>query len=171
MQYFDYPMFSEVGVTELDGRPMFVAEDAVKALGYKNVNSAIALHCRYAVQYLPDDGREYLIIPEGDFNRLVAGSTVDPSLVNGYFRVIRAWLKFVSMDNTPVDIAMNSDVKLSIERVLPYYSEEGVTRSYSPHVCVSMTRGKNELEALLDRDEAERLIDELERFLTLFSRF
>lgn len=46
IQIFKNEAFGEVRVTEVDGRPMFVASDIAKALGYANPAEAVATHCK-----------------------------------------------------------------------------------------------------------------------------
>lgn len=77
IQIFKNEAFGEVRVTEVDGRPMFVASDIAKALGYARPADAITDHCKgVAVLPTPTNGgiQQVKYIPESDVYRLVMRS-------------------------------------------------------------------------------------------------
>ena len=77
IQIFRNEAFGEVRVTEVDGRPMFVASDIAKALGYANPAKAVIDHCKgVSILETPTNGgiQQVKYIPEADVYRLVMRS-------------------------------------------------------------------------------------------------
>ena len=77
IQIFKNSAFGEVRVTEMDGRPMFVASDIAKALGYANPAKAVIDHCKgVSILETPTNGgvQQVKYIPESDVYRLVMRS-------------------------------------------------------------------------------------------------
>lgn len=68
-------------LTDEDGAPLFVANDAAEALGYKDPTTAVRSHCK-GVQELhplstPGGMQELRVIREPDLYRLIFGSTLE----------------------------------------------------------------------------------------------
>lgn len=69
--------FGEIRTLEENGKPLFCGKDVASALGYKNVNDAIARHCKGVVKHdtLTNGGIQSLsFITEGDLYRLITNS-------------------------------------------------------------------------------------------------
>ncbi|WP_439329585.1 BRO-N domain-containing protein [Clostridium tertium] len=47
---FNNNEFGEIRTLEENGKPLFCGKDVASALGYKNVNDAIARHCKGVVK-------------------------------------------------------------------------------------------------------------------------
>lgn len=74
---FNNNEFGEIRTVEVNGKPLFCGKDVASALGYKNVNDAIARHCKGVVKHdtLTNGGVQSLsFITEGDLYRLIANS-------------------------------------------------------------------------------------------------
>lgn len=77
LMIFNNDAFGEIRMVDIDGKPYAVANDVVKALGYKNTSDAISKHCRSIVKYdIPhpqniNKSLEVNIIPQGDVIRLI----------------------------------------------------------------------------------------------------
>lgn len=77
VQVFTNEEFGKVKITEIDGKPYFVANEIATILGYASPKNAIARHCKGALKrcYLTNGGEQELkLIPEGDVYRLVVRS-------------------------------------------------------------------------------------------------
>lgn len=78
LQIFTSPEFGQVRTIDVDGQPLFVANDVARALGYSNPSKATNDHCRKAVMAWGNDSlgrrQEFKVIPEGDIYRLVVKS-------------------------------------------------------------------------------------------------
>lgn len=77
LQVFNSKEFGDIRITEIDGKPYFVANDVARALGYKRPADAVTAHCKGSVKhrYLTDGGEQELkVIPEGDIYRLTVRS-------------------------------------------------------------------------------------------------
>lgn len=73
-QVFNHPLFGEIRMVELEGKPYFVGNDVAKALEYARPHEAVTAHCKGAVTYriLTNGGeQEAKVIPEGDVYRLI----------------------------------------------------------------------------------------------------
>ncbi|GAA0109273.1 phage antirepressor [Clostridium tertium] len=74
---FNNNEFGEIRTLEENGKPLFCGKDVASALGYKNVNDAIARHCKGVVKHdtLTNGGIQSLsFITEGDLYRLITNS-------------------------------------------------------------------------------------------------
>lgn len=74
---FNNNEFGEIRTFEENGKPLFCGKDVASALGYKNVNDAIARHCKGVVKHdtLTNGGIQSLsFITEGDLYRLITNS-------------------------------------------------------------------------------------------------
>lgn len=80
-QVFESTEFGTIRAVERDGRPMFCAKDVATALGYKDTNNAIKLHCKGVAIYHPlktEGGiQDMRFITEGDMYRLIASSKLE----------------------------------------------------------------------------------------------
>ena len=47
LQLFQHPEFGKIRTLKEDGKTLFCATDAAKALGYKNPHDILPKHCRY----------------------------------------------------------------------------------------------------------------------------
>lgn len=77
VQVFTNEEFGKVKITEIDGKPYFVANEIATILGYASPKNAIARHCKGALKrcHLTNGGEQELkLIPEGDVYRLVVRS-------------------------------------------------------------------------------------------------
>ena len=79
IKIFTNSQFGQIRAVEVEGKPMFVASDVAKALGYAKPNNAINDNCKYATRVtgiMDAMGRlqEMAIIPESDIYRLVMRS-------------------------------------------------------------------------------------------------
>ena len=77
LQTITHPQFGPLSVIIINDKEMFKAREIAKMLGYKNINDAIARHCKGVVKYdLPTASgkQEYNLIPEGDVWRLIIRS-------------------------------------------------------------------------------------------------
>lgn len=74
---FNNNEFGEIRTLEENGKPLFCGKDVASALGYKNINDAIARHCKGVVKHdtLTNGGIQSLsFITEGDLYRLITNS-------------------------------------------------------------------------------------------------
>lgn len=74
LQIFQHPIFGDIRVVELNGKPHFVGNDIAKSLDYARPHEAVSAHCKGAVSYriLTNGGiQETKVIPEGDVYRLI----------------------------------------------------------------------------------------------------
>lgn len=77
VKIFENTDFGAVRVTEINGKPYFMANDIARCLGYKRVADAVTAHCKGSVKYrYPTEGgtQEVKLIPEGDVYRLIIRS-------------------------------------------------------------------------------------------------
>lgn len=77
LQIFNNVEFGDVRMTEIDGKPYFVATDIAMALGYATPRDAIARHCKGVVKRdTPTSGgvQSLSYIGEGDLYRLIMKS-------------------------------------------------------------------------------------------------
>lgn len=86
IQIFNNPQFGEVRVSEINNKPMFVASDVARVLGYANPRDAVGKHCRCVVKrdgvstttnqhgFTTEQTVEMSYIPESDVYRLVMRS-------------------------------------------------------------------------------------------------
>lgn len=77
LQIFNNEEFGDVRMTEIDGKPYFVAADIAMALGYATPRDAIARHCKGVVKRdTPTSGgvQRLSYIGEGDLYRLIMKS-------------------------------------------------------------------------------------------------
>lgn len=77
LKIFDNNEFGQIRVTDINGKPYFVANDIAKSLGYSSPKDAITRHCKGALKHrhLTKGGnQEIKIIPEGDVYRLIIKS-------------------------------------------------------------------------------------------------
>ena len=77
VKIFENADFGAVRVTEINGKPYFMANDIARCLGYSIPKDAIARHCKGALKHrYPTDGgiQEVNFIPEGDVYRLIIRS-------------------------------------------------------------------------------------------------
>lgn len=79
IRIFTNSQFGQIRTVEVEGKPMFVASDIAKALGYAKPNNAINDNCKHATRVtgiMDAMGRpqEMAIIPESDIYRLVMRS-------------------------------------------------------------------------------------------------
>ena len=77
VKIFENADFGAVRVTEIDGKPYFMANDVARCLGYAEPKNAVSRHCKGALKqsYLTDGGmQEVKLIPEGDVYRLIIRS-------------------------------------------------------------------------------------------------
>lgn len=81
LQIFKNEEFGQVRIIEIDGVPMFVANDVAKALGYSNPSKATNDHCKKAIRAWGNDSlgrrQEFKVIPEGDMYRLITHSKLE----------------------------------------------------------------------------------------------
>lgn len=81
LQIFNNEEFGQVRIMEVDGTPMFVANDVAKALGYSNPSKATNDHCKKAIKIWGNDSlgrrQEFKVIPEGDMYRLITHSKLE----------------------------------------------------------------------------------------------
>lgn len=81
LQIFSNEEFGQVRIIEIDGIPMFVANDVAKALGYLNPSKATNDHCKKAKKAWGNDSlgrrQEFKVIPEGDMYRLITHSKLE----------------------------------------------------------------------------------------------
>lgn len=80
LQIFEHPQFGKIRTIVENGKTLFCASDAAKALKYKDTINAIKLHCRWVAKRRvphpqnPEKTIEMNFIPEGDLCRLAAKS-------------------------------------------------------------------------------------------------
>lgn len=79
LQVFRHPQFGGVEITVIDGKEMFGATQAAKALGYSNPHDAISRHCKPEGvafhEVLTDGGSQQMkFISEGNLYRLITRS-------------------------------------------------------------------------------------------------
>lgn len=77
LQIFNNEEFGEVRITEINGKPYFVATDVATALGYTNPRKAISDHCRGVTKRdTPTSSgvQQMSYINEGDLYRLIMKS-------------------------------------------------------------------------------------------------
>lgn len=81
LQSFNSEEFGRVRIIDVDGAPMFVANDVARALGYSNPSKATNDHCKKAVKTWGNDSlgrrQEFKVIPEGDMYRLITHSKLE----------------------------------------------------------------------------------------------
>ena len=81
LQIFNNEEFGQVRIIDVDGIPMFVANDIAKALGYSNPSKATKDHCKKAIKRWGNDSlgrrQEFKVIPEGDMYRLITHSKLE----------------------------------------------------------------------------------------------
>lgn len=73
-QLFDHPMFGEIRIIEISGKPFFVGNDVARSLEYARPYEAVSTHCKGAVSHriLTNGGeQEMKLVPEGDIYRLI----------------------------------------------------------------------------------------------------
>lgn len=77
LQVFNNTQFGRIRVTRIEDKPMFMANDIAKALGYIKPANAISCHCKgVTVLVTPTEGGSQSVkyIPESDVYRLVMRS-------------------------------------------------------------------------------------------------
>lgn len=78
LQIFKNEIFGEIRVIEMEGKPYTVANDVLKALGYKEGSwrTTLSRKCKGVTKCngLKTNGVEINLIPEGDIYRLIASS-------------------------------------------------------------------------------------------------
>lgn len=77
IQIFQSPMFGQIRVSVIEGKPMFVANDIAAMLGYSDKPKAIRIHCKGVDEIAtPTSGgiQNVKFIPESDVYRLVMRS-------------------------------------------------------------------------------------------------
>lgn len=80
VKIFNNPAFGEIKIIIEDGRPLFLANDVARALGYFNPRDAISKHCKgVAKRDTPTEGgvQSISFIPESDVYRLVMRSKLE----------------------------------------------------------------------------------------------
>lgn len=87
VKVFENPEFGKVRVIIIDNIPMFIASDVASALGYKDPNKAIQMHCKsgnptyYRKAYIPHSngvgGVNVILIGESNIYRLVMRSDLE----------------------------------------------------------------------------------------------
>ena len=84
LEVFKSNEFGEIRTITINGKPMFVANDVARALGYTNPSKATNDHCKKSIMEWGNDSlgrpQEFKLIPEGDIYRLVSRSKL-PSAV------------------------------------------------------------------------------------------
>ncbi|MGG1249881.1 phage antirepressor KilAC domain-containing protein [Brevibacillus agri] len=74
LEIFNHPLFGDIRMVEVNGKPHFVGVDVARSLEYANPSKAVIDHCKGVSKLgIPSHGglQETNVIPEGDVYRLI----------------------------------------------------------------------------------------------------